>query len=277
MSQAEKMLGVLTILHHGKSGQLYRPAGSLEEMSRPGESRPPFEDDNIYYYGQYVALVVADTFEQAQDAAFHVKVSYRTNKPLVRLNQSPMRGQSSNGREANVPPPNSKYARGDAESAYQQAPVKLDYTYITPVETHNPMEMHGTIAVWEGNRLNPVRIVARRGEPSQCRLASTGYAARKHRRRLPLHRIRLRMRTLSLATFLAGGYGRQEGEPSGTIRDSAHTNVHHGRPPSFRRAADSHRRNPRRQAHRIGQRHSQRHFVRRRILGRLRGSHFDAL
>ncbi len=147
-SQAEKMPGVLAILHHGNIGPLYRPAGALEEMSRPGESRPPFEDENVYYYGQYIALVVADTFEQAHDAAFHVKVSYETKKPLLRMEQSPIRAG-----DANSPPPTEQYSRGDAEAAYQQAAVKIDYTYVTPVETHNPMEMHGTIAVWDGDRL----------------------------------------------------------------------------------------------------------------------------
>src|SRR4051794_22469283 len=71
-SVAEKMPGVLAILHHGNADRMYRPAGPFEEMSRPGESRPPFEDENVYYYGQFVALVVANTFEQAQDAAAHV-------------------------------------------------------------------------------------------------------------------------------------------------------------------------------------------------------------
>jgi xanthine dehydrogenase YagR molybdenum-binding subunit len=152
MSVAEKMPGVLAILHHGNVDRLYRPAGALEEMSRPGESRPPFEDENIYYFGQYVALVVADTFEQAQDAAAHVKVAYQVKKPLVRLAQSPIRNQTSMSGDADSAP-SSKYSRGDAEAAYQQAPVKLDFTYVTPVETHNPMEMHGTIAVWEGDHL----------------------------------------------------------------------------------------------------------------------------
>jgi xanthine dehydrogenase YagR molybdenum-binding subunit len=151
-SEAEKMPGVLTILHHGNIGTLYRPAGSLEDMSRPGESRPPFEDENVYYYGQYVALVVADTFEQAQDAAFHVKVSYQSAKPLVRMEQSPMRGQSGD-EDLYRAPRGSQSSRGDAQAAYQQAPIKIDYTYITPVETQNPMEMHGTIAAWEGDRL----------------------------------------------------------------------------------------------------------------------------
>jgi xanthine dehydrogenase YagR molybdenum-binding subunit len=152
-SEAERMPGVLAILHHGNFGELYRPAGSLEEMSRPGESRPPFEDENIYYFGQYVALVVADTFEQAQDAAAHIKVSYQAKKPIMRFSQSPEQAQAG-GSDVNVSPAKANYSRGNAESAYQQAPVKIDFTYVTPVETHNPMEMHGTVAVWEGSRLS---------------------------------------------------------------------------------------------------------------------------
>jgi xanthine dehydrogenase YagR molybdenum-binding subunit len=143
LSEAERMPGVLAILHHGNIGKLYRPAGALEEESRPGESRPPFADEKIYYYGQYLALVVAETFEQAQDAAHHVKVSYDTKKPIVRMDQ----GETPSGK------PDSHKERGDAGSAYNGAPVKLDFTYFTPVETHNPMEMHGTVAVWEGEKL----------------------------------------------------------------------------------------------------------------------------
>ena len=178
-SRAEKMPGVLTILHHGNVGTLYRPAGSLEDMSRPGESRPPFEDENVYYYGQYVALVVAETFEQAQDAAFHVKVSYQSAKPLVRMQQSPMREQAA-GEDMYRAPRGSQSSRGDAQAAYQQAQIKIDYTYITPVETHNPMEMHGTIAGVGRRPADSIRILAGRGEPPQCRLASPRDAAGRH-------------------------------------------------------------------------------------------------
>src|SRR4051812_14659110 len=58
-ADAERMPGVLKVLHHGNFDHLYRPANQFEDQSRPGESRPPFEDEYIYYYGQYVALVVA--------------------------------------------------------------------------------------------------------------------------------------------------------------------------------------------------------------------------
>src|ERR1700724_4054367 len=142
-AQAEKMPGVLAILHHGNAQKLYRPAGALEESSRPGESRPPFEDENIYYYGQFVALVVADTSQQAQDAAANVHVTYDEKPPLVLLNQAP----PSSITAAN------KYSRGDADSAFQKAPVQLDATYTTPTETHNPMEMHATIAVWNKDKV----------------------------------------------------------------------------------------------------------------------------
>jgi xanthine dehydrogenase YagR molybdenum-binding subunit len=141
-SVAEKMPGVLTILHHGNSDPLFRTAGSLEPNSRASESRPPFEDDRVYYFGQYVALVVANTFEQGQDAAANVKVEYAKEKPLVHLEDGTV-----------LEPPVSKYERGKAEEAYASAPVKIDETYMTPVETHNPMEMHATIAQWNGDRV----------------------------------------------------------------------------------------------------------------------------
>ncbi len=138
-AEAEKMPGVLVILHHGNFERLYHPAGQLEEQSRPGESRPPFEDEKIYYYGQYVALVVAETFEQALAAASHVHVEYDAKPPIVRLDQATAASDK----------PEAQQKRGDADSAFQHAPVKLDATYVTPVETHNPMEMHATIAVWD--------------------------------------------------------------------------------------------------------------------------------
>ncbi len=140
---AEKMPGVLAVLHHGNTGQvLYHPAGAFEELSRPGESRPPLSDDTVYYYGQFVALVVADTLEQAQDAASQVRVEYAANPPKVELNQA----QPENS-------PAAQYSRGDFASAFQQAPVQVDATYNVPAEMHNPMELHATIAVWNGGRV----------------------------------------------------------------------------------------------------------------------------
>ncbi len=141
-SAAEKMPGVLAVLHHENTEKLFRAANSFEEGSRPGESRPPFEDDQVYYYGQFVALVVADTFERAQAAADHVIVKYDARNPDVSFDKLEPKD-----------PPAVKNERGNVDEALSNAAVKLDVTYETPVETHNPMEMHGTIAHWTKEKL----------------------------------------------------------------------------------------------------------------------------
>jgi xanthine dehydrogenase YagR molybdenum-binding subunit len=140
-SAAERMPGFLAILHHGNIDPLFRPAGQWEH-SRASEARPPFEDDNVYYYGQYVALVVANTFEQAKAAADAVKVEYAAQKPSVSFDDGPTPDK-----------PRVHYTRGTADPAFDSAPVKIDETYEIPTETHNPMEMHATIAAWDGDKV----------------------------------------------------------------------------------------------------------------------------
>ena len=66
---AERMPGVRAILHRGNIGRFYRISGNSMDTGFVDEARPPFEDDVIRYYGQYVALVVAETFEAASAAA----------------------------------------------------------------------------------------------------------------------------------------------------------------------------------------------------------------
>jgi xanthine dehydrogenase YagR molybdenum-binding subunit len=138
---AEGMSGVLAVLHHGNIEPLFRPAGQWEH-SRASEARPPFEDDNVYYYGQYVALVVANTLEQAQAAAAAVKVEYDAQQPTITFDDGPMAQK-----------PRVHYTRGNADQAFESAPVKIDETYEIPIETHNPMEMHATIAAWDGDKV----------------------------------------------------------------------------------------------------------------------------
>jgi len=130
---AEGMPGVRLVLHRGNIGPLYRVQGAMLD-----EARPPFDDDVIRYYGQYVALVVADTFEQATAAAAAVHVNYVAAAPDV--------DPHLESKDA----PEVKSERGDAAGAYDAAPVRVDQTYATPAETHNPIELHATVAVWDG-------------------------------------------------------------------------------------------------------------------------------
>src|SRR6202047_4764185 len=80
---AEKMPGVRAIFHRENIGKIFRSVvGQGMEGICEGR-RPPFDDDVIRYYGQYVALAVADTFETAKAAADAVRVTYTKDKPNV--------------------------------------------------------------------------------------------------------------------------------------------------------------------------------------------------
>src|ERR1700741_1092278 len=80
---AEKMVGVRAVFHRGNIGKIFRSTPALGFDRICEERRPPFEDDVIRYYGQYIALAVADTFEAAKAAADAVRATYVTEKPNV--------------------------------------------------------------------------------------------------------------------------------------------------------------------------------------------------
>src|SRR5438105_12468297 len=80
---AEKMPGVRAIFHRENIGKISRSTQGQGFDGITDERRPPFEDDVVRYYGQYVALAVADTFETAKAAADAVRVTYARDKPNV--------------------------------------------------------------------------------------------------------------------------------------------------------------------------------------------------
>jgi xanthine dehydrogenase YagR molybdenum-binding subunit len=141
-SAAASMPGVIRVYSYGKVPPIYRPIPHVRG-ARIDEQRPPFEDENIYYNGQYVALVVAESFEQAKAAARAVKVEYESQTPNVALDLGD--GFTDKMHEESK--------RGDVDKAFASAPVKIDETYVTPVETHNPIELHASVATWDGSRL----------------------------------------------------------------------------------------------------------------------------
>jgi len=101
-----------------------------------------FYDEKIYFNGQPVAMVLADTFERAQFAAGLIAVTY---------NQTPFETQLTKNLDKGVSPHNAKdYLRGQ-EEAYKTAPVKIEQEYLVPTNVHNPMELHAIIANWDGD------------------------------------------------------------------------------------------------------------------------------
>jgi xanthine dehydrogenase YagR molybdenum-binding subunit len=149
---AQAIPGVRAVFYRGNIGRIFR---SVKEAGFAGiceERRPPFEDDVVRYYGQYVALVVAETFEVAKAAADVVRVTYEADKPNVDTYLQP--DDDPDVVAATFGPQHRLQSRrGDADAAYASAPIKLDQTYVTPAETHNPIELHATTAIWSGSTL----------------------------------------------------------------------------------------------------------------------------
>ena len=149
---AEKMPGVRTIFHRANIGKIFRSVLGKGFEDICVERRPPFEDDVVRYYGQYVALAVADTFEAAKAAADAVGITYSKDKPNVatdlKADDDPAVVQTTYGPEKRL-----QSERGDPEKAFATAPVKFDQTFVTPSETHNPIELQGATAMWDGQML----------------------------------------------------------------------------------------------------------------------------
>jgi xanthine dehydrogenase YagR molybdenum-binding subunit len=101
-----------------------------------------FNDTQVYFNGQPIALVVADTFERATHAAGLVKATYQSQTHETNFHKNIEKGVS--------PQNNKDYVRGDV-NAYKNAPVKIEQEYMLPSEMHNPMELHVTTAFWTGD------------------------------------------------------------------------------------------------------------------------------
>ena len=148
-SLAERAPGFLAILHHGNAPKLHRPANDFMSASKPGEARVVFEDDRVHYVGQYVALVIGETLEQARYAAECVRVSYESEQPLVDTSEAMSTAYAPDeffGEKLSA-------KRGHAADAYKKAPVTVAASYVTPIEHHNPMEPSASMAEWHGDEL----------------------------------------------------------------------------------------------------------------------------
>jgi xanthine dehydrogenase YagR molybdenum-binding subunit len=178
-SRARQMPGVRAVLKRGDLPPMKKLTPDFGKSLMVDEPRPPFADDVVRYYGQYVALAVADTFEQAKAAADTVAVTYAAETPNV---------------DPHLVAKDSKVAseRGNAEKAFAGAPVTIDAHYAIAPETHNPIETHATVATWNGDELT---------------LYETSQGVINHRNvladmlGLPRHKVRV------IAKFIGSGFG----------------------------------------------------------------------
>jgi xanthine dehydrogenase YagR molybdenum-binding subunit len=148
-SRAEEAPGFLAIIHHGNVQKLHRPQNDFMSATKPGEDRVVFEDDRVHYVGQYVALVVAESLEQARYAADRVTVSYAAERPAIATDTAMDTAYDPGeffGEKLTM-------TRGNPDAAFSAAAVTLDASYTTPTEHHNPMEPSASMAEWNGDDL----------------------------------------------------------------------------------------------------------------------------
>ncbi|GLK79742.1 xanthine dehydrogenase family protein molybdopterin-binding subunit [Methylopila turkensis] len=150
LSRALSAPGVLDILTHENRPEIPESDEPyLNDMvAVPGSPFRPLKDDRIVYGGQAIALVIADTHENARHAASLVAAEYEAETPVVDV--AAARGEAYDTFEPRdgIPPP--PPPRGDAEAAFEGSAIRLRHDYRVAPEHHNPMEMMATTVVWEG-------------------------------------------------------------------------------------------------------------------------------
>ncbi|MDR6448951.1 xanthine dehydrogenase family protein molybdopterin-binding subunit [Paraburkholderia sp. 22099] len=145
-SAALELPGVLLVLTHLNRPPLPLADQPYKDMVAPGGTPfRPLWDDRVWYSGQPVALVVAETLELARHAASLVKVRYEHTPHQTEMSEALMSAVPPSTEKGGFDPPPSP--RGDADRALASAAVRVDGFYSTPAEYHNPMEMHGCTVV----------------------------------------------------------------------------------------------------------------------------------
>lgn len=140
--EAEHAGGVIRVFTHLNAGRLgpAPAAGAAPAWSWPLQS------DRVFFNGQPIALVVAESYEQARHASRLVKVNYETAPHntdfAVAMNQAQPDPDTAKGQP-----------RGNPAAALQAAPVKVEAEYRIPINHHNPVEPHAAIAFWQGDQL----------------------------------------------------------------------------------------------------------------------------
>lgn len=151
-SEAEKQTGVIKIITHENAPELaFNDKSDKDQLAPEGTPFRPFYTNKVLFNNQPIALVVAETFEQARFAASLVRADYAEEKHSTDLLENL-------DRKKPVPPTDDKQKqqekpRGNPDKAFENAAVKLEAEYTIPVEHHNPMEPHGATAFWSGDKL----------------------------------------------------------------------------------------------------------------------------
>ena len=146
---AEAAGGVVLVMTHRNAPQMQPPPLFLTApKAAGGSSLPVMQDDSIHWNGEPVAVVLAETQEQADEAATLINIVYESSPPRTfeQARTHPRTPDSLVGQPVQV-------AVGDAEAALEDARHSVDLTYRTPRHNHNAIEPHAVTLAWDGNDL----------------------------------------------------------------------------------------------------------------------------
>ncbi|HEY3812744.1 MAG TPA: xanthine dehydrogenase family protein molybdopterin-binding subunit [Caulobacteraceae bacterium] len=147
LEDAKAEPGVLDVLTHENVGDQVKPPPA--PTGTTGGQTTTLETARVWHDGQIIAVVVAESFEAASEAARKVRVDYAEEKPSATFDSpgAEMKPVAEVSKEHKDP------AVGDFAGAFAAAPVKIDARYSTPTQTHNPMELFSTTCVWDNDKL----------------------------------------------------------------------------------------------------------------------------
>ena len=148
-SVTEAAPGVRLVLTHANAPP-QAPWGPLDAEDRFARAQPALASDTIRHYGEPVAFVVADSFEQARAAALALVVRYAPDPIDADLPPSLPESRTLSKIDGGEGPVTKV---GNAEDAFARAPVRIDVHYDTPYQNHAQMEPHASLAVWTGPKL----------------------------------------------------------------------------------------------------------------------------
>ncbi len=141
--------GVLEILTHRNIGDAVKPTKLFSDGGYVGSTIMPLASERIWHGGQIVAVVLAETFEAAREAAHRLKITYAAEQPSAGFDSAGATTVAAKDVSSNYEDP----AIGDAEAAFAGAPVRVDAHYATPTQHHNPIELFTTSCAWADGKL----------------------------------------------------------------------------------------------------------------------------
>jgi len=149
-SAAEAAPGVVLVMTHRNAPRLKpTPLFGSKDKAAGGDGLPIMQDDRIHWNGQPIAVVLAESQEQADHAKSLIRADYQTEPATTSFEAAKVHAREAPAFQGEP----QKLDIGDAEAALAAAPYKVDRIYRTPRQNHNPIELHAATLAWNGDEL----------------------------------------------------------------------------------------------------------------------------